>query len=72
MTDFKEIFKKDVKVQDDKSRTIEKYKNESYATQSKIGDNTLIQSKVFKQAIEIMGETSGCMDIKAADDKIVE
>ena len=31
---------------------------------SKIGQNALIQSKVFKQAINIMGETISDMDIE--------
>ena len=64
MSDFIEINKKDTKIQDDISQTIEKYNKKSYATQSKIGKNSLIQSKVFKQAIEIMDDTISDMDIE--------
>ena len=61
---------------------------ESYTTQSKIAKNALIESKVFEQAIEIMGDTIGGMDIEieqkdnkisfleikigVTDDKVVE
>ena len=88
MTDFIEITKKDSKVQDDISQIIKKFDKESYATQSRIGKNASIQSDVFKQGLEIMGETIGDMDIELerkdskisflenkigiADDKIVE
>ena len=50
MADFIEVLKKDSKGQNEISQTIERY-NESYATQSKIGQNALIQSKVFELAI---------------------
>ena len=46
------------------SQTIEEYNKESYATQSKLGQNALIQIKVFEQAINIMGDTTGDMDIE--------
>ena len=49
-----ETIKKDTKIQNDISQTIEKYNKESFSTRSQIGQNALIQSKIFKQAIEIM------------------
>ena len=64
MSDFIEIIKKDTKVQNDISQTIEKYNKESFSTRSQIGQNALIQSKIFKQAIEIMGDTFSDMDIE--------
>ena len=67
MSIFIETFKKDTNV-----KTIEKENKESFSTRSQIGQNALIQSKVFKQAIEIMGDTINDMDmeIEQKDDKI--
>ena len=45
MSNFIEIIKKDTKVQDEISQTIEKYNDESFSTRSQIGQNALIQSK---------------------------
>ena len=64
MTIFTEIMKKDTKIQDEISQTAEKNNNESFSTRSQIGQNALIQSKIFKQAIEIMGDTIDDMDIE--------
>ena len=64
MAEFIEIMKKDSKVQNEISQTIDKYNKESFSTRSQIGQNALIQSKVFKQAINIMGETISDMDIE--------
>ena len=64
MTDFMEIIEKNSKVQDDISQTIEKYNNESYENQSNIGKNAWFQSNVFKQTINILGETIADMDIE--------
>ena len=64
MSNFIEIIKKDTKIQDEISQTIEKYNNESFSTRSQIGQNALIQSKISKQAIEIMGDTIDDMDIE--------
>ena len=61
MAELIEIMKKS-KVQNDNSQTIEKYNKESFSTQSKIGQDTLIQSKVFEQATNIMGDTFEDMD----------
>ena len=88
MSNFIEIIKKDTKIQDEKSQTVEKYNNESFSTRSQKGQNALIQSKNFKQAIEIMEDTIDDMDIEieqkdnkisflekkigVTDDKIVE
>ena len=88
MTNFIGIIKKDTKIQDEISQTVEKYNNESFSTRSQIGQNALIQSKIFKQAKEIMGDTIDDMDIEieqkdnkisflenkigVTDDKIVE
>ena len=65
MTDFIEIIKKNSKVQNDISLIIEKNNEYSYATQSKIERIALIQSKVFTQSIQIMGETIGEMDVES-------
>ena len=63
--------KKDSKVQNEITQTSERYNKESYSTQSKIGQNALIQSKVFEQAVNIMGDTIEDMDIeKEQKDKI--
>ena len=59
-----EVTKKDSKVQNEITQTIETYNKESYSTQSKTGQNALMQSKVFEQAINIMGDTIEDMDIE--------
>ena len=64
MAEFKEIIKKDPKIQNELSQTIEKYKKESFLTESKLGQNALIQSKVFEKAINIMGDTIDDMDVE--------
>ena len=72
MAEFIEVVKKDSKVQNDISQTIEKYNKESYATKSEIGQNVLFQSKVFQQTLNIMGDTIEDMDteIEQKDNKI--
>ena len=55
MTEFIEIIKKDVNVQNEFSQTIDKYNKASFSTRSQMVKS--IQSKVFKQAIIVMGET---------------
>ena len=64
MTDFNEIIQKDTKMQNDISNIIEKYNKQSYATKSKLGENALIQSSVYKEAINIMGDTINDMDVE--------
>ena len=64
MTDFIEIIQKDSKTQDNISQIIDKYNNQSYATRSKLGQNALIQSSYYKEAINIMGDTINDMDIE--------
>ena len=64
MTEFIEINKKVVNIQNEISQTIDKYNKESFSTRSQIGQKALIQSKVFKQAINIMGETISVMDVE--------
>ena len=59
-----EMIKKDSRVQNEISQTIEKYNKESYSTQSKLVQNALIRSKVFEQAINIMRDTIEDMDIE--------
>ena len=44
------------------SQTIDKYNKESFSTTSQTGQNALFQSKVFKQAINFIGETISDMD----------
>ena len=72
MVEFLEIMRKDSKIQNELSQTVEKYNKESYSTQSKIGQNALFQSQVFEQAIEIMGDSFEDMDIEIEekDEKI--
>ena len=72
MTDFIGIIQKDTKIQNDISNIIDKYNNQSFATRSKLGENALIQSSVYKEAINIMGDTINDMDmeIEQKDNKI--
>ena len=72
MTDFIRIIQKDTKIQNDISNIIDKYNNQSFATRSKLGENALIQSSVYKEAINIMGDTINDMDmeIEQKDNKI--
>ena len=64
MTEFIEFSKKDLNMQNDISQTIDKYNKESFSTRSQIGQNALIQGKVFKQAINIMEETISDMEME--------
>ena len=64
MTDFIEIIQKDTKIQNDISNIVDKYNNQSYATKSELGRNAIIQSNVYKEAINIMGDTINDMDIE--------
>ena len=72
MTDFIKIIQKDSKIQDDISHVIDKYENQSYETKSQLGKHALIQSNIYKEAINIMGETINDMDmeIEQKDNKI--
>ena len=72
MTDFIGIIQKDTKIQNEISNIIEKYNNQSFATRSKLGENAIIQSSVYKEAINIMGDTINDMDmeIEQKDNKI--
>ena len=72
MTDFIEIIQKDTKIQNDISNIIDKHNNQSYATKSKLGENAIIQSSIYKEAINIMDDTINDMDveIEQKDDKI--
>ena len=64
MTDFIEIIQKDSKIQNDISNIIDKYNKQSYATKSKLGENAIIQSNVYREAINIMGDTINDMDVE--------
>ena len=64
MAEFDEINKKDRNIQNEISQTIEKYNKDSFSTRSQRGQDALIQSKDFKQAINIMGETISDMDME--------
>ena len=72
MSDFIEIIQTDTKIQNDISNIIDKYNNQSYATRSKLGEIALIQSNIYKEAINIMGDTIEDMDqeIENKDNKI--
>ena len=88
MTDFIEIIQKDTKIQNDISNIVDKDNNQSYATKSILRKNALIQSSIYKEAINIMGDTINDMDVEieqkdnkisflenkigVTDDKIVE
>ena len=88
MTDFIEIIQKDSKIQNNISNIIDKYNKQSYATKSKLGENAIIQSNVYREAINIMGDTINDMDIEVeqkdikitflenkigvSDDKVIE
>ena len=73
MADFIEIIQKDTKIQNDISNIVDKYNNQSYATKSILGKNALIQSSIYKEAINIMGDTINDMDveIEQEDNKIL-
>ena len=64
MAEFIEIIEKDPNIQNEISQTIDKHNKESISKRSQRGQKALIQSKVFKQAINIMGETISDMDIE--------
>ena len=64
MSDIIEIIQKDSKIQNDISNIVDKYNNQSLATRSKLGQNALIQSSIYKEAINIMGDTINDMDIE--------
>ena len=64
MSEFKEINEKDLEMQNEISQAIEKYNKETFSTGSQIGQNALIQSKFYKQAINFLGETISDMDIE--------
>ena len=72
MTDFIEIRQKDSEIQNDISNIIDKYNNQSNATRSRLGENALIQSSIYNEAINIMGDTINDMDveIEQKDNKI--
>ena len=57
-------FLKNSKIQNKTSQTIEKYVKKSYATQIKIAQSALIQSRVFEQATNVMGDTVEVMQIR--------
>ena len=64
MVEFMEIIKKNSTVQNKISKTIEKIIIDSYATQSKLGQCALIQSKVFEQATNKKRKTLEDTDIE--------
>ena len=72
MGEFIEIFKQDVNMKYEISQKIGKCNKESFSTRSQISQKTSNQSKVFEQAINIMGETISDMDveIEQKDNKI--
>ena len=58
------IFKKGSNIQNVISQTIEIYNKEFFSTRSRIGQKAIIQSKVFKEAWNILGETISDMDLQ--------
>ena len=72
MSNFIEVIKKDVNIHNEISQTIDMFNKESFSTTSQIGQNALIKSKIFEQAIDIMGETISDMnvEIEPKDNKI--
>ena len=73
MVDFIESIQKDTKIQNDISNIVDKYYNQSYSIKPKLGKNALIQSSIYKEAINIMGDTINDMDveIEQKDNKIL-
>ena len=72
MTDFIEIIKQVDKIKNNISQVVDKYNKQSYETRSMLGQKALIQSSIFKEAINIMGDTINDMDldIEEKDNKI--
>ena len=64
MTDFIEIIKQDDKSKSNISQVVDKYNKKSYETRSMLGQKALIQSSIFKEAINIMGDTINEMDLE--------
>ena len=64
MADFIGIIQRDTKIQNEISNIIDKYNNQSFATRSRLGENAINQSSVYKEAINIMGDTINDMDIE--------
>ena len=64
MADFIGFIQRDTKIQNEISNIIDKYNNQSFATRSRLGENAIIQSSVYKEAINIMGDTINVMDIE--------
>ena len=62
MTELKETNKKNPKTQKDREVIVDKYSNESYRSQSQIGQNASIQRTTFVEAIKLMGETIDDLD----------
>ena len=56
MTELKETNKNNPKTQKDRELSVDKYSNESYRSQSQIGQNASIQRTTFVEAITIMRE----------------
>ena len=63
MEPFVTMIKKVSKVQDKIDDTLDRYMKLSYKYQSKIGYDTLIQSVILKELINIMGSTITDLDI---------
>ena len=57
------LYRKIQKIQNDISNIVDKYNNQSYATKALVGQNASIQSSIYKEAINIMGDTINDMDI---------
>ena len=65
MTDFIEIIQKDTKIQNVILNIVDKYNNQSHTTRSELSRNALIQSSVYEEAINIMGDTINDMDTES-------
>ena len=59
-----ETIKTDANIQNVTSQTVDNYNKESVSTRSQIGQNALTQSKLSKQAKNIMSESISGMDIE--------
>ena len=62
MREFIELFENNPKTQQDIELIVTKFSNESYGTQSQIGQTALIPRRSFGKAKEIMRETIEDMD----------
>ena len=62
MTEFIESVENNPKTQKDKELIVNKYSNESYKTQSQIGQTVFVQRRIYQEAVEFLCKTIEDMD----------